>query len=427
MRQSGISFPSTWCADPRRTASGSSSERHDLAVVCLVDASDTAARQAAGSSGRGGCACWVVRLRSRVERFNPRGVSFVILQGSSWIVVGLAVASATSRCCSSGALRLVQRLARPGRGRCFGARHRLWRDPGDVRAPRHDGGPGRTRAQCPVAAVHVHRRTLDRHAAVRFGSRRERPALAGQVGTRGAAPRPSPSAWRGRAATSPRSRTSSRRGTIEGVGHADARRALCRTTAARFVDARFELDDPDVDKLFEEHSWSWTDNPFVGTPRAGRAEGAADADLELGQQGSARRRARIEHRDLRHARVALEARSAVPDHRLGRLDGQMGRHRRHARPLGCRRLRGADAAVRHRRRPTASCSSATPASAPPTRAPASASRTSRGCAAISDDHRRAAARRARPPAARRRKRPSRSPSRSASIQLQRASGPIRGI
>ena len=33
-----------------------------------------------------------------------------------------------------------------------------------------------------------------------------------------------------------------------------------------FRDARFELDDPDVLKLFEEHSWSWTDNPFVGTP-----------------------------------------------------------------------------------------------------------------------------------------------------------------
>ena len=31
------------------------------------------------------------------------------------------------------------------------------------------------------------------------------------------------------------------------------------------MDGRFELDDPDVMKLFEEHSWSWTDNPFVGT------------------------------------------------------------------------------------------------------------------------------------------------------------------
>jgi hypothetical protein len=33
----------------------------------------------------------------------------------------------------------------------------------------------------------------------------------------------------------------------------------------RFVDARFELDDPQVTKFFEEHSWAWDDNPFVGT------------------------------------------------------------------------------------------------------------------------------------------------------------------
>jgi hypothetical protein len=32
-----------------------------------------------------------------------------------------------------------------------------------------------------------------------------------------------------------------------------------------FVDACFRLDDSRIDKLFEEHSWSWTDNPFVGT------------------------------------------------------------------------------------------------------------------------------------------------------------------
>jgi hypothetical protein len=33
----------------------------------------------------------------------------------------------------------------------------------------------------------------------------------------------------------------------------------------RFCDARFELDDPAAHKLFEEHSWQWDDNPFVGT------------------------------------------------------------------------------------------------------------------------------------------------------------------
>jgi hypothetical protein len=35
--------------------------------------------------------------------------------------------------------------------------------------------------------------------------------------------------------------------------------------AGAFREARFELDDPNVRKLFEEHSWAWNDNPFVGT------------------------------------------------------------------------------------------------------------------------------------------------------------------
>src|SRR5688572_6119147 len=53
-------------------------------------------------------------------------------------------------------------------------------------------------------------------------------------------------------------------GRIEGA--ADLQRAKnCIGDDCRFEDARFELDDPDVRKLFEEHSWSWNDNPFVGT------------------------------------------------------------------------------------------------------------------------------------------------------------------
>ena len=32
-----------------------------------------------------------------------------------------------------------------------------------------------------------------------------------------------------------------------------------------FRDARFELDEPGVVKHFDEHSWAWNENPFVGT------------------------------------------------------------------------------------------------------------------------------------------------------------------
>jgi len=53
-------------------------------------------------------------------------------------------------------------------------------------------------------------------------------------------------------------------GTI--VGASGLRRASeCITAEGTFCDARFELEEPDVRKLFEEHSWAWDDNPFVGS------------------------------------------------------------------------------------------------------------------------------------------------------------------
>jgi hypothetical protein len=53
-------------------------------------------------------------------------------------------------------------------------------------------------------------------------------------------------------------------GRIEG---ADAlqRAGECVGEDGQFRNARFELDEPGVVKHFEEHSWSWNDNPFVGT------------------------------------------------------------------------------------------------------------------------------------------------------------------
>ncbi len=34
-----------------------------------------------------------------------------------------------------------------------------------------------------------------------------------------------------------------------------------------FHDARFELEDESIHAFFDEHSWAWNDNPFVGTPQ----------------------------------------------------------------------------------------------------------------------------------------------------------------
>jgi hypothetical protein len=39
----------------------------------------------------------------------------------------------------------------------------------------------------------------------------------------------------------------------------------CVEQNGSFRDARFELDEPGVVKHFDEHSWAWNDNPFVGT------------------------------------------------------------------------------------------------------------------------------------------------------------------
>jgi hypothetical protein len=53
-------------------------------------------------------------------------------------------------------------------------------------------------------------------------------------------------------------------GTIQGA--ADLSRARnCVSQDGTFTEARFELEDRSVRMLFDEHSWSWDDNPFVGT------------------------------------------------------------------------------------------------------------------------------------------------------------------
>ena len=53
-------------------------------------------------------------------------------------------------------------------------------------------------------------------------------------------------------------------GRIEGVNGLTRARALVGEDGS-FTDARFELEDRSVRMLFDEHSWAWHDNPFVGT------------------------------------------------------------------------------------------------------------------------------------------------------------------
>jgi hypothetical protein len=53
-------------------------------------------------------------------------------------------------------------------------------------------------------------------------------------------------------------------GRIEAAG-ALQRAGECIGADGAFQNARFELDEPGVIKHFDEHSWAWNDNPFVGT------------------------------------------------------------------------------------------------------------------------------------------------------------------
>jgi hypothetical protein len=53
-------------------------------------------------------------------------------------------------------------------------------------------------------------------------------------------------------------------GHIEGATTLGRARS-CVDEDCTFRDARFELDEKGVRKLFDEHGWSWDDNPFTGT------------------------------------------------------------------------------------------------------------------------------------------------------------------
>ena len=53
-------------------------------------------------------------------------------------------------------------------------------------------------------------------------------------------------------------------GRIEGADMVQRARA-CIEQDGGFRDARFELDEPGVVKHFDEHSWAWNENPFVGS------------------------------------------------------------------------------------------------------------------------------------------------------------------
>ena len=144
----------------------------------------------------------------------------------------------------------------------FGVRHRLWRDPGDVAALDMTSGPGGPAQvpQAPYSFIEEHATGTQPCVSVHDANgRRWRVKWGPEVPCETFAVR---LAWACGYFAEITHRVES--GCIEGA-HDLSRAASCLDERGGFADARFELDDPDVLKLFEEHSWSWTDNPFAGT------------------------------------------------------------------------------------------------------------------------------------------------------------------
>jgi hypothetical protein len=144
------------------------------------------------------------------------------------------------------------------------ATHRLWFDPGPVEAMDPVGGPGGAAGmpRPPFNFVEEHLAGSQPCVSIRDGAGRT---------------------WRVKWGDEVRSETFAvrfawacgyfaevthfvRSGTIAGCPASLQRaRACIGENDGRFCDARFELEDPAANKMFEEHSWSWDDNPFVGT------------------------------------------------------------------------------------------------------------------------------------------------------------------
>ena len=156
------------------------------------------------------------------------------------------------------------RIRRAGPRPLSATEHTIWRDPGDVAALNLSNGPGgRDGAPVPpFTFVEEHLTGSQPCVSVTDGrGRRWRVKWGNEVRSENFAVR---LVW----ACGYFAETTYfiDAGRIEGAG-ALQRARTCIADDCSFQEARFELEDPAVRKLFEEHSWAWNDNPFVGTPQ----------------------------------------------------------------------------------------------------------------------------------------------------------------
>ena len=185
-------------------------------------------------------------------------ILFYVALAAAGVVVGRALLAGIWR--GIGLYRIRHAGPRPLRA----STHRLWRDPGPLDTMDPVEGPG-----APDGAPVAPYRFVEEH------SNGTQPC----VSVRDARGR----RWRVKWGDEVRSETFAVRfawacgffaevtyfvpsGTIHGAANLARARQCINQDDGRFRDARFELDDPAVKKMFEEHSWSWDDNPFLGTP-----------------------------------------------------------------------------------------------------------------------------------------------------------------
>jgi hypothetical protein len=183
-----------------------------------------------------------------------------VLVYAAWIVAGTVIAYVSLRLFWRA--KGTYKVWRAGPRQLFGVRHRLWKDPGAVERLDMAPGPGgpSLKPLAPFDFIEEHSDGSQPSLSVRDANgRRWRVKWGHEVQPEAFAVR---LAWACGYFAEVTHYVAS--GTIAGAGVL-ARAAPCVDREGRFADARFELDDPDVEKLFEAHSWSWTDNPFVGT------------------------------------------------------------------------------------------------------------------------------------------------------------------
>ena len=153
------------------------------------------------------------------------------------------------------------RIRRAGPRPLAAVKHVLWRDPGDVASLDVIHGPGGPELQpkAPFSFVEEHGAGTNPCVSVRDANGRTwRVKWGAEVNSETFAVR---IAWACGYFAEVTHYVAD--GSIHGAP-ALQRAADCVKNDGHFTAARFELDDPAVTKMFEEHSWAWNDNPFVG-------------------------------------------------------------------------------------------------------------------------------------------------------------------